>query len=179
MLSDKALIRSMKKGCPQATRELYQKYITDLLKISLMITSDVQLAEDCVHDVFVRFASSISRLNIRTNLKGYLICAVINEIRAKARRSKLLNLVSIEQVSDIACPDKDPQQWAVLNEQLKILSNAMSQLPQEQREALTLKIEAGWTFRKIAEVQNASISTVQSRYQYALQKLRSVLKEGE
>jgi len=169
----------MKKGRPDATRKLYQKYITDLLKISLMATSDIHLAQDCVHDVFIRFASSISRLNIRTNLKGYLISAVINEIRARMNRSKLLNPVSIEQINDIACPAENPQRWAILNEQLKILSNAMSQLPQEQREALTLKIEAGWTFRKIARAQNASISTVQSRCRYGLQKLRSVLKEGE
>ena len=52
---------------------------------------------------------------------------------------------------------------------------ALEQLPYEQREVVTLRMEADMTFRQIAALQQASINTVQGRYRYGLAKLRSLL----
>jgi len=58
---------------------------------------------------------------------------------------------------------------------LQKLSNAMTELPYEQREAIALRIHGNLRFRQIAELQNVSTKTVQSRYRYGLDKLRSTL----
>jgi RNA polymerase sigma-70 factor (ECF subfamily) len=58
------------------------------------------------------------------------------------------------------------------------ISEAMVKLPVEQREVVTLHFEAGLGFRQIASIQNASINTVQGRYRYGMDKLRSLL-DGE
>ena len=68
-----------------------------------------------------------------------------------------------------------PEQWAILNEELLLLSKAMAQIPYEQREVVGLYMEGDLTFRQIAEIQNASINTVQGRYRYGMTKLRSLL----
>jgi len=62
-----------------------------------------------------------------------------------------------------------------LSEKLELLSNAMAQIPYEQREVIGLYMQGGMTFRQIAKVQNASINTIQGRYRYGLNKLRSIL----
>jgi RNA polymerase sigma-70 factor (ECF subfamily) len=51
----------------------------------------------------------------------------------------------------------------------------MAQIPYEQREVVTLYMQGDMTFRQIAKIQNASINTVQGRYRYGLNKLRSIL----
>ncbi|MHC4759215.1 MAG: sigma factor-like helix-turn-helix DNA-binding protein [Planctomycetota bacterium] len=51
----------------------------------------------------------------------------------------------------------------------------MAQLPYEQREAVILHLRAKMKFRQIAKLQNVSTSTVQGRYRYGLEKLRSIL----
>jgi len=51
----------------------------------------------------------------------------------------------------------------------------MAQLPYAQREVVVLHVQGGMKFRAIAKSQNASINTVQSRYRYGLDKLRSLL----
>jgi len=51
----------------------------------------------------------------------------------------------------------------------------MACLPYEQREVITLRIEANMTFRRIAALQRTSISTVNGRYRYGIEKLRSLL----
>ena len=62
-----------------------------------------------------------------------------------------------------------------MSEELELLSNAMAQIPYEQREVVTLYMQGDMTFRQISKIQNASINTVQGRYRYGLNKLRSIL----
>jgi RNA polymerase sigma-70 factor (ECF subfamily) len=61
------------------------------------------------------------------------------------------------------------------SEQLRKLADAMTELPYEQRETIALRIHGNLRFRRIAELQNVSTKTVQSRYRYGLEKLRSTL----
>ena len=51
----------------------------------------------------------------------------------------------------------------------------MADLPDEQREVVLLRLTADMKFRDIAKLQQVSINTVQGRYRYGLDKLRSVL----
>jgi len=63
----------------------------------------------------------------------------------------------------------------MFGEELSQLSLALEQLPYEQREVLLLHSYSGMKFKTIAKQQNVSINTVQGRYRYALDKLRSIL----
>jgi RNA polymerase sigma factor (sigma-70 family) len=58
---------------------------------------------------------------------------------------------------------------------LQRINEAMVELPQEQREVVTLRFEGGMGFRQIARIQNASVNTVQGRYRYGMEKLRALL----
>lgn len=74
-------------------------------------------------------------------------------------------------------------EWFVENfdgdDEARVIQAAMEQLPNEQREVLTLKIWGGLTFREIAETVGVSLNTAASRYRYALEALRAVLEENE
>jgi RNA polymerase sigma-70 factor (ECF subfamily) len=100
---------------------------------------------------------------------------VANRIRNAKRDRKRHEAPGIDKADSSVAGTRLPEQWVVLSEQLAILSNAMSQVPYEQREVIGLYMQGDMTFRQIARVQKVSINTVQSRYRYALDKLRSVL----
>ena len=51
----------------------------------------------------------------------------------------------------------------------------LAQLPYEQREVIVLHLHQEMRFREIAEALSLSINTVQSRYRYGLEKLRTIL----
>jgi RNA polymerase sigma-70 factor (ECF subfamily) len=63
----------------------------------------------------------------------------------------------------------------MFGEELRRLSWALGQLPYEQREVLLLHSYSGMKFKTIAQQQKVSINTVQGRYRYAMDKLRSML----
>jgi RNA polymerase sigma-70 factor (ECF subfamily) len=58
---------------------------------------------------------------------------------------------------------------------MQIMSDALQQLPYEQREVVVLHTRGRMTFKAIAELRQVSIKTVQSRYRYGLDKLKTLL----
>ena len=65
--------------------------------------------------------------------------------------------------------------WAILKEESIRISNALVQVPFEQREVVVLHLHGGMKFREIAKLQAVSTKTIQSRYRYGLEKLKTLL----
>lgn len=175
MLEDKRLIWRLQRGSVDALRLIYDKYKLDLLKLAILLTGDVHRSEDAVQDVFLRLAQSYDRVSDRGNLKNFLITCLMNRIRTLQRDSQRHQAAQLDGATMEMTRVTPPDQWAVVNEQMQRISKAMGELPPEQREVVTLRFEGGLGFRQIAKIQNASINTVQGRYRYGMNKLRSLL----
>ena len=177
MREDRHLIRRLRRGDPNALRRIYEKYKADLLAVACCLTVDLATAEDCVQDVFVSLAAGAAELRVRSSLKGYLITCVANRgrdlLRTRARRGSPVN---IDEILDIAICEADSAAQQVMDrEETASLYRAMAVLPYDQREVVTLHLRGELTFREIAERQGMSINTIQSRYRYGIEKLRTVL----
>jgi RNA polymerase sigma-70 factor (ECF subfamily) len=174
-LEDKLLILRFKQGSSEALRRIYEKYRLYLLKLAVALLNDASLAEDVVHDVFIRFVQSADEFKINGSLKAYLRTCVLNGARNKARSSQVRNYVELSQAGPIASGQNGSDQWAILKEESMKISSALAQVPFEQREVVVLHLHGGMKFREIARFQAVSTKTIQSRYRYGLHKLRSIL----
>lgn len=175
-MEDTLLIWKFKCGSLRALCRIYRKYSRDLLKLAAALLNDVSAAEDVVHDTFVAFAQSPGRLRLNGNLKGYLATCVVNRVRNRNKAAHRLEGAGLDMADSIVSRSKRPEQWLIDNEQLARLSDALAQLPLEQREVVLLHVHSQMKFKQIAELQNTSINTVQSRYRYGTDKLRSILE---
>ena len=174
-MEDKLLIWKFKRGSREALRRIYDKYHSGLLKFAVVLTGDADMAEDVVQEVFIKFAQSANRIGLSGSLKSYLITSALNYVRNQRRDNQRHRTQNLEEAEQLTSTTRGPEQWVVLSEQLERLSYAMGCLPYEQREVITLRMEADMTFRKIADLQKTSISTVNARYRYGIEKLRSLL----
>jgi RNA polymerase sigma-70 factor (ECF subfamily) len=174
MSEDGRILKRLQRGDKDALRLLYEKYTDTLVSVAVSLVSDVQTAEDCLHDAFVDFATTVPMLRIHGNLRSYLISCVANRARdllRKKARSANLNVEHLDPGSNADEPDRR----LLADEGAKQVYNALGQLSYEQREVFVLHVQADMTFREIAELVGASINTVQSRYRYGMEKLRSLL----
>ena len=64
MLEDELLKWRFKCGSRDALSRIYEKYLNHMLTLAMGLLNDMNMAEDIVHDVFVSFAQSASRLRI-------------------------------------------------------------------------------------------------------------------
>jgi RNA polymerase sigma-70 factor (ECF subfamily) len=174
MLEDKLLIWKFNRGRKEVLRCIYDKYKDDLVTLAAALLTDVNSAEDVVHDVFVSFFKSLEKFQLTGSLKSYLTTCVANNARNKNRAKRRHQSVSLETGPAIS-ETNQPDTAAIFGEELHRLSWALGQLPYEQREVLLLHVYSGIRFKAIAKQQGVSISTVQGRYRYALDKLRLML----
>jgi len=177
MLEDKLLIFRLKQGDEQALRQIYEKYKDTLLTVATSLLRDANEAEDVLHDVFVSFTKGIREFRLYGSLKNYLIICLVNRAR-DIHRKKMYQVVGLDGTGPIRSDSDGPTEAVIGDEEAKLLTEALAQLPAQQREVIILHLQGGMKFREIAEMQEVSINTVQGRYRYGLDKLRSIL-DGE
>ena len=178
MLEDKQLLLKFKRGSNEALRRIYEKYKHDLLKLAIVMTNDVNTAEDVVHDVFVSFARAVAGLEVRRGLRPYLRRAVVNRARNvyKLKSSQSLPLDGNAPIDD-RYPQVSPEELFDSSDSRRRVAEALDRLPYPQREAVVLHLQQDMTFRAIAELRGESPDTIRSRCRYGLAKLRSMLEE--
>jgi RNA polymerase sigma-70 factor (ECF subfamily) len=175
MIEDKLLIWRFKCGSSDALSRIYKKYKDNLLRLASALSNDQNAAEDIVHDFFVSFAQSPEKLKLNGSLKSYLATCVANRVRNANIARQRQETTGLNEAESAVSNSKRPEQWIICSEQLRQLNNALAQLPYQQREVIILHAQGGMRFKAIAKLQDVSINTVQSRYRYGLDKLRSIL----
>lgn len=176
MLEDQRLLRRLRAGDKDALRRIYEKYIDDLLRVALSLLSDIQAAEDCLHDVFVDLAGVAGGLMIRNNLKSYLVSCVANRARDQLRKKTRQSRCQLKHLCSPPNSNSPAKQIAAAEEAARVF-DALAELPYQQREVFVLHVQGEMGFRGIAGLLGISINSAQSRYRYAIAKLRAILDE--
>ena len=154
-----------RKLTAEEVRRLYDQHGGALLAYACAFVADVGVAEDVVHQVFVKLLQG--RNQAPDAPLGYLYRAVRNaalNVRRNGRRETRLDDCAL-----FAHRDGD-------REAEMALQAALLELPEEQREAVIMRVWSGMTLEEIAAASGVSLSTVASRYRYALGKLRERLR---
>jgi len=154
---------------------IYVKYRRDLLLVALGLLNDTALAEDVVHDVFVRFAEQLLGFRLTGSLKGYLLTCTVNQARnvLKARQRRLKTSALGGEDEFVA----SPLHHLICNEQAKKCAATLAQLPMEQREVILLHMQGQLSLARIAKRLALPVNTVKSRYRYGIAKLRLIFGE--
>ena len=175
-MEDKLLVLRCKRGSTDALGRIYEKYKTDMLVLAMALLNDKSAAEDVMHDVFLSFVLNIEKFSLTGSLKGYLLTCLANRAR-NLNKAKHQQSVELEPTEPVSSGSDEPTHSIIYNEQLQQLSDAMVQLPYDQRETIMLHHQAGMTFKTIAKSLGISANTAKSRYRYGIDKLRSTLDD--
>jgi RNA polymerase sigma-70 factor (ECF subfamily) len=173
-LKDRRLVYRLSRADPDALRQIYNRYRNDLLTVSMALLADPDVAEDCVHDVFVHFAGAPADMRASRNLRGYLMRCAANRAKNLLKRQQLKPDRRKDE-QDYASEKDCPESRMIVSEESMRVFDAMAKMPVEQREVVSLHIHGRMKFREIAKQLDVSINTVQSRYRYGIEKLRTLL----
>lgn len=178
MLEDRLLLWKFNRGNRDVLRRIYEKYKDDLVTLAAALLNEKNAAEDAVHDVFVSFIKSAEKFRLTGSLKGYLATCVANNARNINKARQRHQSIALDKPDAIMSDSDRPDASAMFGEELRQLTRSLRQLPYEQREVIILHLYSGIKFKAIAKSQGVSINTIQGRYRYGLDKLRSLF-DGE
>ena len=162
-------------GDQQAFSALYDQYGQRLYRAAVGMLGCGQDAEDTVQEVFVAVFQSRRSLTHVQDLAAYLFTALrraAGRCAARRARTPALSENAVNEAVALTAPRDEST-----SEYHERLDRAMSALPAEQRDVVALKIDGELSFAQIAQVLGVSPNTAASRYRYALEKLRTSLKE--
>lgn len=140
------------------------------LRYAQSITRNQEDAEDALQAAMVRITVKPQVLATADHPWPYFLRVVRNEALKIIRRRRSVNATAgfiDKEVESVDHLEEDDNR--------RVIREALSRLPGNQREVVLLKIWEGMTFAEIADVLNKSPNTVASRYRYAMEKLQQQL----
>ena len=146
--------------------KLYERHGGALAAYACTFVNDFASAEDVVHQLFLNLLRKETMMP-ETPI-AYLYRATRNGA-LNARRTGVRE-VAIDRDGEFF------QQREGNREAAFALQSTLAELPDEQREAVIMRIWSGLTLEEIAAATGVPLNTAASRYRYALEKLRERMK---
>lgn len=161
-------------GDKEALALLYEQTHAAVYGFALSILKNRQDAEDVLQDTYIQIWKAAGTYRPEGKPLAWIFTITRN-----------LSLMDFRQQSRMITVT--PEEWQLLFadqpkmsvEDRLVLSALLGILTDEDRQIVMLHVLTGLKHREIAEILNMKISTVLSRYNRALKKLRNALKEAE
>lgn len=177
-LEDRALIAHVSEGDGRALEALYARYGKACYSLARRILVDEQFAQDCVQEVFLALWRDCSRYDATKGaFSSWLLSMTHHKAVDAVRREETLRKRRATPdalegaVSD--APSVDDQAWSTLRQER--VREVLKELPDPQREALTLAYFGGYTQREIAGLTDTPLGTVKTRMLAGMQRMKSGL----
>jgi len=176
-------INAYLKGDTEALTELVEKYKRPLYSFILKMTEGREDADEIFQETWFRALKNIHKFRNK-NYLNWLFRIAHNLIIDRARKSRrMVSIQSSNSDDDLTLEDRlsaagiDPSEEVGGIRLGMRIEKAMEMLSFEQKEVFWLRMRDNLSFKEIAKIQQCSINTCLARMQYALIKLRSLLKE--
>jgi RNA polymerase sigma-70 factor (ECF subfamily) len=156
---------------------LYDEHAQALFTFLLNFTRDMDDTRDALQEVFVKLARQPDLLEGVGDRRAFLVRlahnVAVDLMRRRSTRGKYHDeFGSMTAVVSPFASAAEPDEQAFR----EALTDALGELPPEQRAVVHLKLWEGFTFEQIAEVLGLPLNTAASRYRYGLDKLRERLR---
>lgn len=154
---------------------LYDEHAQALYAFVLELTRNESDTKDVLQNIFAKLARAPGALRDIKNVRAYLLRlshnAAIDLMRRRTVRNKYVDELSRE-TEHVFEPGVTPD-----DEGFRVaLSDALAELPPNQRAVVHLRLWEGLKFEEIAGLLSISLNTAASRYRYGIDKLRERLR---
>jgi len=166
---DRELLGDLASGSAEAFAELYDRHAVSLYRHAVALTRHVADAEDLVHAVFVKLATTgAALLGVRAPanyLHRMLHTTWIDGGRRKTTGEQMVARAGRETVA-----------WSgatgdALGDAIDI-ARVLEVIPVAEREAIVLHLTEGFSFREIGQMTGVSLFTAAGRYRQGIGRLR-------
>jgi RNA polymerase sigma-70 factor (ECF subfamily) len=175
METDRNLLDHVRQRRPGAFETIYRQTRDGVYGLLLSCTGRVDTAEELLQETYSRFLRRVYRTTdpmALSSVKAYLLRIARNLVADEARRP--VRWSSDEGLAEVAA---DPSGMPALDEgegEAERALRLLRRLPEDQREVIVLRLHNGLAYQEISKLTRVPVKTLESRYRYGIQKLRSL-----
>ncbi|MDE6497036.1 MAG: RNA polymerase sigma factor [Muribaculaceae bacterium] len=134
---------------------------------------DIEDVKDVLQNLYLKALSDPRQFDNVINKRAYIYRLLRNECInyfRKGGKFSPLDSVSWEALSAEALQPED------FEEEFVMINRLLGFLPEEQSEAIRLRLHSDLSFQDIADIMEVPLPTAKARYRYGIEKLRGSLK---
>ena len=178
LLEEAQAIRRCQAGDKEAFRYVVERYGNLMYGTAYQITRNHARAQELTQDALVLAWRGINSFQ-GGSLKAWLVKILTNRGISLSRRRELdaATLDDPESPVTVADESQDPAAAAVLALERERIRGALSTLPEDQRQVVTLRFFSEFSVSETAAALGVREGTVKSRLSRALDRLREALAE--
>ncbi len=177
---DAMLMLAYARGDLAAFESLYARHRGMLYRYLLRSVRDSHRTDELFQETWSRVINARASYQPQAKFSTWLLQIAHNLMVDSVRRQRPMAIGDEAEIvlSNAAIPEREQPEHALSEfERRRNLQRAIDQLPDEQREAILLRLEQELSLEEIAAVTGAGRETVKSRLRYAMNRLREVLSE--
>ena len=168
------LISRIADGDKQALAKLYDTTRSAVYGFSLSITKNEADAEDVLQETYIKVWNNAAAYTSKGNPMAWILTVAKNLSLMKLREHKRTDDLAEDEWAKLSREDS-----TVNEDERQLLHEVFSILGDEERQIVMLHAVAGIKHREIAQLTEIPLSTVLSKYNRALKKLRNHLEGAD
>ena len=182
---DQKLVEKAQQGDKKAFGILVEKYNKKLTRLLSRMVRDQSEIEDIVQDSFIKAYRAINNFRGDSAFYTWLyrigINTAKNHLVSLGRRPKAMDSVEIEDIENFEDGHElrnleTPETSMMTNEIVTTVNETIEMLPDDLRQAITLREMDGLSYDEIAAIMECPIGTVRSRIFRAREAISEKLK---
>jgi RNA polymerase sigma-70 factor, ECF subfamily len=152
-------------------RDAILKAVPSLRAFAVSLSGNVDRADDLVQETLLRALANIDSFRPGTNLSAWLFTILRNQFRSEYRKRRR----EVEDADGKYSERLKVQPEQISKVEFNELRHALSQLPDDQREALVLVGASGFSYEEAAEICGCAVGTIKSRVNRARHRLAELM----
>jgi len=184
-MSDAALLQGLAAGDRAALGAIVDAHADRMVQVAAMIVHDRQLAEDVVHDLFVRWLRRPPKTATYTNLGAFLVVAVRHAAhdwtdQERSQRGlppvgvpNQLTTVDEREIATVS-PAREQDERGELQ---SLLERAIGQLSDDDRFLLEMRYGQGLGAAECAAILGTTLDVMHKRLQRARERIDAAIQQ--
>ncbi|MDG2278228.1 MAG: RNA polymerase sigma factor RpoE [Pseudomonadales bacterium] len=169
--TDKELVRRVQKGDQAAFDLLFVRYQSKIVNLISRYVSDQEETLDVAQEAFIKAYRALPRFRGESQFYTWLYRIAINTAKnhlvARSRRPPGVD-VDVDEIEyrddATALRDSETPEAALARDQVQAtIHQALNDLPEDLKSALTLREFDGLSYEQIADIMECPVGTVRSR----------------
>ncbi len=175
------MVEQMAQGRQDSLGRLYDETAPLVNGLLLRILKHPQDAEEVLMDVYMKaWKNAASYSPDRGCVQSWLVMmarsVAIDRLRQRKTRLEAAGL-TIENAPEPVSSEASPEEQTVSGQRRARVQSVLSELPSEQREAVTMAFFGGFSHSELAERLGQPLGTVKTRIRSGLLRMRNLLGE--
>ena len=182
--TDEELVARSIRGDADSFNQLVLRWERPIYALAYRTIGREEDARDVCQETFLRAFRALPNFRGQAKFSSWLYRIALNLCRDWMRRERRAPIIQAPEDVDLmdlaaaAEPSESIEDLVARKDMTRLVENAMTRLPEEQRTAIVLKEYHGLTFQEIADLMGCPLSTVKTRLYQGLTVLRRELAKS-